>query len=181
MSPELTHKLLTKYPKIFVQKGQTNEYDSFIFECGDGWYNLIDNLCAVIQKNIDSLNSNRSNTLRYNRALQQAKKGDSTLLQNYYSQNGKIDDLAINRAIKDVQQSNERIVNEAPKQVVAAQVKEKFGGLRFYVDNADDYANGAIALAETLSYTICELCGNPGTLSGNWLRCLCDTCKQQQN
>lgn len=62
-------------------------------------------------------------------------------------------------------------------QVVAAQVKEKFGGLRFYVDNCDDYTRGVIALAESMSYRTCEYCGNKGhRRSGGWVKTLCDEC-----
>ena len=51
------------------------------------------------------------------------------------------------------------IDNNDKPQVVASQVKEKFGGLRFYVNSATDEQYGAINFAETLSYTICEMCG----------------------
>jgi hypothetical protein len=62
-------------------------------------------------------------------------------------------------------------------QPVAAQVKEKFGGLRFYVDNADDYTTGVIALAESMSYKTCETCGAPGKQTGRgWIRTLCNEC-----
>ena len=65
----------------------------------------------------------------------------------------------------------------AEHQAVAAQVKEKFGGLRFYVDNCDDYTRGVIAMAESMSYRICEDCGNLGKKrSGGWIRTLCDSC-----
>lgn len=57
-----------------------------------------------------------------------------------------------------------------------AQVKEKFGGLRFYVNRSTPALDEAIAKAEAQSYTICEECGAPGKLrSGGWLRTLCDT------
>lgn len=62
-------------------------------------------------------------------------------------------------------------------QPVAAQVKEKFGGLRFYVDNCDDYVQGVVAMAESMSYRICEVCGNVGTRrGGGWIKTLCDPC-----
>ena len=51
--------------------------------------------------------------------------------------------------------------NEFP-QVVAIQVKEKFGGLRFYVSGANDFQRGLIELAQDLSLTICDQCGNAG-------------------
>lgn len=60
-------------------------------------------------------------------------------------------------------------------QPVAAQVKEKFGGLRFYVDNADDHIRGVIDMAESMSLRICEVCGSPGKRRpGGWIRTLCD-------
>jgi hypothetical protein len=42
MSPELTKKLLDKYPKLYDQK------HFWGFECGDGWYDLIDHLSGAI-------------------------------------------------------------------------------------------------------------------------------------
>jgi len=64
-------------------------------------------------------------------------------------------------------------------QVVAAQVKEKFGGLRFYVDNSDDYIRGAISVAESMSHRTCEDCGNKGhRRAGGWVRTLCDDCNK---
>jgi hypothetical protein len=53
--------------------------------------------------------------------------------------------------------------NKAP-QVVAAQVKEKFGTLSFYVDGANDVQRGMIWMAGALSAHICEMCGNPGSV-----------------
>lgn len=57
-----------------------------------------------------------------------------------------------------------------------AQVKEKFGGLRFYVDGGDTYVHSIIDFAEALSFRICEDCGNAGKLRDDrpWYRTLCD-------
>jgi hypothetical protein len=64
-------------------------------------------------------------------------------------------------------------------QPIAAQVKEKFGGLRFYVDNADDYTSGVIAMAESMSYKTCETCGAPGKQSGKgWIKTVCESCNK---
>jgi len=66
-------------------------------------------------------------------------------------------------------------------QPVAAQVKEKFGGLRFYVDGCDDYVRGVIAMAESMSYRTCETCGNPGARrGGGWIRTQCDLCNKSK-
>lgn len=42
------------------------------------------------------------------------------------------------------------------------QVKEKFGGLRFHHDEADDITRGLVTMAEAMSFHICEVCGNAG-------------------
>ncbi len=58
------------------------------------------------------------------------------------------------------------------------QVKEKFGGLRFYVQGSNDFFDGMICMAEQASYTICEQCGKPGKpRSGGWILTLCDECE----
>ena len=65
--------------------------------------------------------------------------------------------------------------SEGIEQVVATQVKEKFGGLRFYCDGGDDITRGMVAMAEEMSYRICEVCGNSGKpRSGGWIKTLCD-------
>jgi len=65
--------------------------------------------------------------------------------------------------------------------IVATQVKEKFGTLRFYVDGGDEEVFRLIDAAEEESATICELCGAPGTLSTNgWFSTRCSSCRQKR-
>ena len=42
------------------------------------------------------------------------------------------------------------------------QVKNKFGGLRFYLDNEDDFIRGAVKLAEAQCSKLCNTCGSYG-------------------
>lgn len=66
--------------------------------------------------------------------------------------------------------------NEGPENMlVALQVKEKFGGLRFYVSGGSDDADGLIQEAENRSTSICELCGKPGRLMSRdgWMQARC--------
>jgi len=66
-------------------------------------------------------------------------------------------------------------------QPVADQVKQKFGGLRFYITGGDERIEGMIMMAESMSYKLCEWCGNKGKLrSGGWVTTLCDSCDAQQ-
>lgn len=65
---------------------------------------------------------------------------------------------------------------EKVPQLVAVQVKEKFGALRFYTGGpSTDYIRGMIAMAESMSEVTCEECGSPGKRrSGGWIKTLCD-------
>ena len=60
-------------------------------------------------------------------------------------------------------------------EILVAQVKEKFGQLRFYADYTDRMVDGMIWMAEHMSGYTCERCGNPGELRTNgWMVTLCD-------
>jgi len=60
-------------------------------------------------------------------------------------------------------------------QVVAKQVKEKFGTLRFDYSGGDDHIWGMVRMAESMSAVTCEICGSPGKRrDGAWISTLCD-------
>jgi hypothetical protein len=56
------------------------------------------------------------------------------------------------------------------------QVKEKFGGLRFYINEGSDEIHNRIMEAEKLSYEVCELCQEKGKLRTDigWYLTLCE-------
>jgi hypothetical protein len=56
------------------------------------------------------------------------------------------------------------------------QAKEKFGGLRFYINSGSDEIHKRIQLAENQSYETCEICGEEGELRTNigWYTTLCN-------
>src|SRR5687768_12037651 len=115
MNEELTEKLVTKYPKLYKQ--------NIYFECGDGWYDLIDKLSEKLEEKI-------------------------------------------------FVHPDESIVT------CCAQVKEKFGGLRFYMYFETDEMSDLINQAEDKSTSICELCGKPGTTRhiNRWYKTICQNC-----
>lgn len=57
------------------------------------------------------------------------------------------------------------------------QVKEKFGGLRFYIGSGTSEIFDRIDKAEAESQITCENCGEPGhERGGGWIKTLCDNC-----
>lgn len=65
--------------------------------------------------------------------------------------------------------------------VTVTQIKEKFGGLRFYYDGGDDVIDGMVRMAESWAAHSCELCGKPGkSRSGGWIQTLCDEHHQER-
>jgi hypothetical protein len=86
--------------------------------------------------------------------------------------------------LDDLMTDMERVMEESGEDITLRvfQIKEKFGGLRFYadVDGSVEIAGALAALvseAERRSYSICEVCGAEGELrrERSWIRTLCDT------
>lgn len=178
MREELDNKLCAKYPKIFRDRNAPMNQTCMCwgFEHDDGWYNIIDQMCANIQHHIDWTRKQRLNALLYNRALSRAIKGDlSTYNKLSVWQRNQIDD-----DLKDPEPQL-RHVPEACPQVVAIQVKEKFGTLRFYYSGGDDIVSGIERMADSMSAVMCEKCGAPGrSRRGGWIRTLCDTHAEEE-
>ena len=125
MKKELDEALCKEYPKIFKDRHEDMKKTLMCwgFACDDGWYPLIDTLCALLM----------------------------------WDGSGKP-------------------VENPP---VAIQVKEKFGGLRFYVGGATDQQHNFIMFAEVLSFKICETCGTMADVfqTKGWIRTTCQKCE----
>lgn len=63
------------------------------------------------------------------------------------------------------------------------QIKEKFGGLRFYINGATDEVYNLISEYENKSFNVCEICGKEGKLykSGYWLSTRCEEHKHESD
>ena len=82
----------------------------------------------------------------------------------------------------------EPLVRDAADCYHAVQVKEKFGGLRFYMNSYTEAMTFYIDKAEALAAKTCEICGTPGerrnihpkSRDGDvgfaWFRTFCDEC-----
>lgn len=94
-----------------------------------------------------------------------------------------------------VEQMHDEIVAIDPDYTVG-QVKEKFGGLRFYIDVSDHVRDNddmwseiyrIIEFYEAKSYTVCQDCGNKGWIEQNptgefrWVATLCNACRRTRN
>lgn len=122
MSPDKDAELCAKYPQIFANRHGDMRSTCMCWglECGDGWFDLIDTLCGLLQWDTD---------------------------------------------------------HNGQPQIVASQVKEKYGTLRFYTEGSTERQDGAIAMAEQMSGRLCERCGGPSRVSGTgWLSTVCKLC-----
>lgn len=183
MSPELQNKLYEKYPKLFAQRNLPMSLTAMCwgFECGDGWYTILDKLCGRIQSYVDHKREYRARELRHLRAIKRAVKGDKTALIKFHTYKGEVTDYTLKMVeadIADAMVGKERYVRGltpvVPK-IQAVQVKEKFGTLRFYTNYSNDYIDGLIAMAESMSANTCEKCGKPGKLNGlGWVYVACE-------
>ena len=106
MRPDLDDLLCQRYPRIFGDRhgDKTETSMCWGFCCGDGWFEIIDELCAEISTQVNA---------------------------------GKM------------------------PIVVARQVKEKIGSLRFYIRGGNDESRRLIELAREKSVLVCDECGLP--------------------
>jgi hypothetical protein len=67
--------------------------------------------------------------------------------------------------------------------IQVTQVKEKYGGLRFYLNHGDEYIYGLTSMAEAISYDICTECGNKSSSEEQrgWIYTLCKPCRNEDS
>ena len=84
MRQELDSLLCEKYPKMMVNRNKTMQETCMCwgFECGDGWFNILDQLMGNIQHHIDW--KNRKEEVVAQVTLDQVKEKFGTL-RFYYS------------------------------------------------------------------------------------------------
>lgn len=109
MTDKNTKKLVERFPNIFGK--------NFLFECDDGWFDIIFDLCRDMQQEVN---------------------------------------------------------NSGCEQVVAAQVKEKFAGLRFYSSGGNEVTHAMIEKYSKLSSQTCEVTGGKGSVyeKNGWYKTL---------
>jgi len=118
------------------------------FSCGDGWFDIINNLCHLIC----------SDWLRVKKDYDEVR--DRVGLRRFEWAGDKEWNHIVTE--EDVAFAKQRMEEEREKIPVVTQVKEKFGGLRFYVSAATDEQFAYIRFAEEMSLTTCDVCGDRG-------------------
>ena len=163
MREELDKQLCEKYPLIFRDRHGNMQTTAMCWGIctGDGWYNIIDTLCGLLT------NEYRQAKSRYEYLMEigvgNVLYGTKTVTQ------------------EAVDEAKAKLEEETLKVPVAVQVKEKFGGLRFYVQAATDKHYNYICFAESMSYKTCETCGAPGKrYTDGWHQVLCETHAKEQ-
>ncbi len=177
MNRQNSMRLFKRFPFFYPQKKLTESLMGFGFECGDGWFDLLWDLCLQIEKK------------------GQGKSWYHGVKYKWYEYPKKIWEFFIAirffwwyktpqfllKFLRDI--FSKSFYNEwryPPFEVI--QVKEKFGGLRFYPNSAPKSVWNLIDIAEEKSYEICEECGKKGTLrKGGWWATLCDKHAKERN
>ena len=179
MKQELDKLLCERYPKMMVNRNKSMMETCMCwgFECGDGWFNILDQLMSNIQHHIDWKEKQRAGAIKYNEMATQAKAGNFDLFEE--TMKALPNDEYKEKRLGEIVAGDFRQVPEPVPQVTLDQVKEKFGTLRFYYTGGDDYIDGMVSLAESMTGVTCESCGNIGERrGGGWVHTYCTPCEE---
>ena len=174
MKQELDKLLCKDYPKLFVNRNADMQTTCMCwgFECGDGWYNILHQLCESIQCHIDWVEKSNSDITEYNQMIEDSKSGNWVRFEEYYRG---WDPILYKKRRNEIGWEKHRELRDPCPQVVVSQVKEKFGTLCFYYSGGDDIIDGMVRMAEAMSSVTCEECGSPGKRrGGGWIYVACD-------
>ena len=179
MKQELDKLLCERYPKMMVNRNKDMMETCMCwgFECGDGWFNILDQLMGSIQHHIDWKEKQRKWAIDYNEMAAQCKAGNFDLFEE--SMKDITNSEYKEQRLAEIVAGDVREIPESIPQVTLDQVKEKFGTLRFYYSGGDDYISGMVSLAESLTGVTCESCGNVGERrGGGWVHTYCTPCEE---
>ena len=179
MKQELDKLLCERYPKMMVNrhKPMMETCMCWGFECGAGWFNILDQLMGNIQHHIDWKEKQRAGAIRYNEMAAQAKAGNFDLFEE--DMKALPNDEYKEKRLAEIVAGDFREVPESIPQVTLDQVKEKYGTLRFYYSGGDDVIDGMVRMAESMTEVTCEECGNVGERrGGGWIHTFCTPCEE---
>ena len=164
MTTELEKQLIEKYPGLFrdVNKSPRETLICFGCEHGDGWYDIIDNLCGYIIR--------LQNNVSYYLGLKEEAKDDKSFDGCFHCPDvvftqikEKYGTLRIYWHFKEIENYEE----------LKSKLKNP-DDLDEYIKRFDQMVENAIDFCEYLSSKTCEVTGKPGKLySKGWCVTLC--------
>jgi hypothetical protein len=119
----------------------------FEFGIGDGWLGIVDILCGFLSSRVE-----------------QARTRLKYALENPTA-----------KFVEPLEKLEQELADALEELPSLAQVKEKFGTMRFYMDGGSEKMHNYVSFAEAMTSRTCEVCGNPGkSRNDNWVKTLCD-------
>jgi hypothetical protein len=135
-----------------------------------GWYHIVERLVSQIHHHVKWKRSRRARDLQLNRAI---KKGRDAVLK-VIAQKGKEPNVWDQERADELFEAGEFTPSDVVPHIEIHQIKEKFGGLRFYFQGGDEYCRGLVTMAEEWAANTCEECGERGEIrTGGWHKSLC--------
>jgi len=168
MTSELEKKLIQKYPDFFrdVTKSPQETCMCWGIETGDGWYDIVDNLCGFLK-------DLRENRHYYLKLKNNQGSIDFSCPEVVFDQvKSKYATLRVYWHFAEIENYEEIKSNlEDPEE------------LDKMIDKCYNIVDAAVDFSEYLSSISCEVCGKPGKIEGSfWVETLCsEHSKKDQN
>lgn len=178
MKQALDKKLVKSFPLLYRGRDAPMQSTAMCWGFpGDGWFDIIWDLSSKLEPLIQKFIADNPNLTCSKCGCKKSKHYGSKTRRP-----GKCLSIHVDPYSEEEAPGNYRAcfcdtyLGNYPK---AAQVKEKFGGLRFYMTIESDEITTLIREAEALSFKTCEECGQPGESRGaSWVHTLCKNCDE---
>lgn len=162
--------LLQRYPVLFErEEGSQEPFALFGFECDIGWYHIIEKACDTIYSEYRWKNNDLKDVKK------KLENIDEYVKRSYDKE--LTHEQALERLTKAYEKCSAEVEIAKAKLPKVAQIKEKFGTLRMYMDyteHTDPAVRCIESYAENMSTVTCERCGNVGiTYHMRWHKTLC--------
>ena len=168
MNSDLEKSLINKYPELFQSYGGDPKETCMAWgcECDDGWYDLIDSLCAYI-----AAICNHKMMVSYKDGYVKTEQEEQTGLKNEHIDPPKVKFQQIKEKFAGLRiyfSMYHDISDEEYAKLDEQDYQKQYD--RYYAD-----VNAAIEFASFLSHRTCEICGKKGEVyRDGWWKTLCD-------
>lgn len=180
MKKELDEQLCKDFPHLYGDRSKSMRETcmSWGFDVSDGWFKPIYDLSLKLEALIVKYIEDNKGEL-YCRYCTRKEK-EHTKFYTFTSDGKTTISLGSEEGLsKEDVFSCDGFEANYPR---ASQVKEKFGGLRFYMTASSNEMEELIGQAEKACAALCEDCGKPGEeCTDGWVRTLCPACVDRYN